>query len=153
MTARREGSSTGSGYPVRRAGAAGEDEGVRSLWSIRSRRSVLSIASTDSVLSIGSVGSVLSIGSVASAGSLGSFASAMSMVSAGSYQAQGSLLSGQSDGSILSWQSTHAVRGRRTDGSLDPVVTGSIAVGITVVAGLAWVVAGKRAATGGPSES
>jgi hypothetical protein len=104
------------------------------------------------VLSIGSVGSVLSIGSVASAGSLGSFASTMSMVSAGSYQAQGSLLSGQSDGSILSWQSTHAVRGRRTDGPLDPVVTGSVAVGITLLAGLAWVLARKRPPRRQPSQ-
>jgi hypothetical protein len=104
------------------------------------------------VLSIGSVGSVLSIGSVASAGALGSFASTMSMVSAGSYQAQGSLLSGQSDGSILSWQSTHAVRGRRTDGPLDPVVTGSVAVGITLLAGLAWVLARKRPPRRQPSQ-
>jgi hypothetical protein len=145
MTKRREGSSTGSGYRVRRVGCSGEDVGMSSRWSIRSSGSVLSIASTDSVLSIASVGSVLSLGSVASFGSVGSFASSMSTLSAASFQSQGSVLSGQSDGSVLSWQSKHAVEGNGDSGRLDPVVVAGVAAASTVLAAAIWLYARRRA--------
>jgi hypothetical protein len=90
------------------------------------------------------VGSVLSIGSVASFASLGSLASAMSTMSVGSFQAGASVLSGQSDGSILSWQSSHALRGRREDGRVDPTVVGPAAAAATVVAGIAWLAVRRR---------
>jgi hypothetical protein len=63
----------------------------------------------------------------------------MSMLSAGSYQARGSVLSGQSDGSVLSWQSTHGLRGRRTDGPVDPVLVGSVAAVATALSAFVWL--------------
>jgi hypothetical protein len=61
----------------------------------------------------------------------------MSTMSALSYQSQA--LSGQSDGSVLSWQCQHAWAGRRSDGRLDPVVTGAIAGGLALTAAAVWL--------------